>query len=160
MRLKIGKRIDAYHDGKMSPSRLEVVEVVAVSKIADLGKKHLRMWKKAIVEDFDESLMGRLVCYAEGPQRFWDWNCGEFVFAKFVGDKETERDPIMFAKRAWGGWYGVNWNYMLDLGGKVRKEWLKQWEACAKENGRRFQWNEKELKYEWLDEKTGVKAEA
>ena len=81
MKLRTGKRLDAYHDGKTSPSRLSIAEVIDVVKITDLSKKYLRMWKKSIVEDFDEALMGGLVHYIPGPQRFWDWNCDEFIFA-------------------------------------------------------------------------------
>lgn len=157
MKLRTGKKLDAYHDGKTSPSRLSIAEVIDVIKITDLSKKYLRMWKKAIVEDFNEALMGGLVHYIPGPQRFWDWNCDEFIFAKIVGDKETEKDPIMFAKRAWDGWYGVNWNYMLDVKGKVRKEGIDSWTKCAQEMGQRMEWNKKLQMYEYFDIKTGKK---
>ena len=155
MKLRTGKRLDAYHDGKTSPSRLSIAEVIDVVKITDLSKKYLRMWKKAIVEDFDEALMG----YIPVPHRFWDWNCDEFIFAKIVGDKETEKDPIMFAKRGWGGWYGVNWNYMLDVRCKVRKEAIENWKKCAQQMGQRLVWNKKTRLYEYYDLKTGKKVE-
>lgn len=155
MRLKIGRKLDAYHDGKTSPTRLSIAEVIDVIKITDLSKKYLRMWKKAIVEDFDEALMGGLVQYIPGPQRFWDWNCDEFIFAKFLDNKESERDPAMFARRPGGEWYGVNWNYMLDVRGKVRKDAIENWKKCAQEMGQRLVWNNKTRLYEYYDMKTG-----
>lgn len=160
MTIRTGNRLDAYFDGKESPSRLSVVEVIDVLPIVGVSKKYLRMWKRAIAKDFDESLLEGFEFYAEGPQRFWDWNCGEFVFAKIVGDAETEKDPIMFAKRGWGGWYGVNWNYMLDLHGKIRKERLATWEECAKEMGQVMKWNKATLKYDYFNVKTGKKVES
>lgn len=159
MKLKVGKKLDAYHDGKTSPSRLSVVEVIDVIKIEDLGTYYLRMWKKAISDDFNEALIKGCVHYCSGPQRFWDWNCDEFIFAKFVGDKETEKDPIMFAKQGWGGWYGVNWNYMLDVRGKVRKEAIENWKKCAQEMGQRLVWNKKTRLYEYYDLKTGKRVD-
>ena len=159
MKLKVGKKIDAYHDGKTSPSRLSIAEVIDVVKITDLSKKYLRMWKKAIVEDFDEALMGGLVHYISGPQRFWDWNCDECIFAKFLDNKESERDPSMFARRPGGGWYGVNWNYMLDVKGKTRKEVMDTWKKSAQEMGQRMEWNDKLHMYEYFDIKTGKKVE-
>ena len=142
MKLKVGKKIDAYHDGKTSPSRLSIAEVIDVVKITDLSKKYLRMWKKAIVEDFDEALMGGLVHYISGPQRFWDWNCDEFIFAKFLDNKESERDPAMFARRPGGGWYGMD-----------------TWKKSAQEMGQRMEWNDKLHMYEYFDIKTGKKVE-
>lgn len=156
MRLKRGKRLDAYHDGKLAPSRLEIVEVIDVVKIERLSKRYLRMWKKAINEDFDEALLGGVICYVDGPQRFWDWNCGEFIFAKFVSS-ESANEEIMFAKRPGGEWYGVNWNYLLDVHGKIRNEGIDRWTTCAKEMGQRMEWNDKEQKYDYYDIKTGRK---
>lgn len=155
MKVKIGKKLEAFHDGKTSPSRLSIVEVIDVIKITDLSKKCLRMWKKAIVEDFDEALMGGHVHYIPGPQRFWDWNCDKFIFAKISGDKSAEKDPIMFAKRPRGGWYGVNWNYMLDIDGRVVKENMPFWEECAREMGQKVVWNKKEHRLEYSDMETG-----
>lgn len=155
--LKIGKRLDAYLDGKISPSRLDVVEVTDIVPIRSLSKKHLRMWRKAIVEDFDESLIGRVICYADGSTRFFDWNCDAFVFAKIVGDRETEKDPMMFARRPNGSWYGVNWNYRLDVKGTLRKDGLPQWEEAAAYCGQKMKWNKDTLRYDYFDVKTGRK---
>jgi len=157
MRLKIGKRLDAYHDGKRSPSRMCTVEVVAVASITEMSKKYLRMWKKAIVDDFNKSLLDGIMWYIDGPQRFFDWNCDKFIFAKIVGDKRTEKAPMVFAKRPGGEWYGVNWNYLLDVDGRVMKENMKFWEDCAREIGQKIVWNKKKHELEYFDIKTGDK---
>lgn len=157
LEIEEGQRFDAYHDGKLSPSRLSVVEVIAVVNILEMNKKYLRMWKKAINDDFKEHLLERFVICMSGPQREWDWNCEEFIFCKIVGDKRTERDPMMFARTSDGkGWYAVNWNYRLDIGGYVRKKMLRTWKECAREMGQTMKWNDKELKYDYFD-KTGKK---
>lgn len=156
--IRPGRKLDAYHDGKTSPSRLRVVEVLDHIKIEDLGPHYVKMWRKAIIDDFNEALIRRGVCYCTGPQRFWDWNCDSFIFAKFIGDNETDKDPIMFAKRGWGGWYGVNYNYMLDVSGKVRKEGIEQWRECAKERGLVMKRNRNTRLYEYFDA-TGKRVE-
>ena len=156
MKVKVGKKLEAFHDGKISPSRMSTVEVVDVVSITDIGNKYLRMWKKAIVDDFDESLLGSgIIYYVGGPQRFFDWNCDKFIFAKIVGDKRTEKDQIMFAKRPGGEWYGVNYNYMLDIDGREFKTHMPYWEDCAREIGRRLVWNKKTHMLEYFDIETG-----
>ena len=144
-----GMLLDAYDDGKCSPSRHAVVEVVSATNICAVSEKFLHKWRNAIYDDFGESLLDCSVHYCHGPQRCWDWNCDEFIFAKFPHDKETEQEPIMFARRGWGGWYGVNYNYMLDLNGKVREENWEVWQACAKEAGQELKWNAKAHRLEY-----------
>ena len=156
MKVKIGKKLEAFHDGKICPSRMSTVEVVDVVSITDMGKKYLRMWKKAIVDDFNEHLLDGIMCYIHGPQRLFDWNCDKFIFAKIVGDKETEKDPIMFAKCARDEWYGVNWNYLLDVDGSALKKHMPFWEEYAREEmGKRLVWNKKKHRLEYFDIKTG-----
>lgn len=157
MTIRTGKRLDAYFDGKVSPSRLSVVSVIDVCPIKLLSRHYIVMWKKAINRDFNDSILDGCIHYVEGPQRFWDWNCEEFILANIVGD-EIGR-PIMFAKRGWGGWYGVNFNFMLDVTGKFRKERLATWEKCAKDMGQVMKWNKVTLEYEYFDIKTGKKVE-
>lgn len=160
-KVKIGQRLDIYQDGKRSPSRLSVVKVVGTVQIRDLSKGYLRMWKKAINEDFKESLLDGFIHYVEGPQRFWDWNCDTFIFGEIVGNPDTKKDPVMFARRASGKyWYGVNWNYMLDIKGDIRKSSLPTWRKCAAEMGQKIKWNPKVGKFEYFDIKTGKKMEA
>ena len=144
-----GDRIDAYNDGKPSPSRLSAVVVEDVVKRKELPIKYLKMWKKAINDDFNESLIGGYMHYMEEPQQFWDWNCDTFIFAHFPLDKESAKDPIMFAKRP-NGWYGVNWNYQLDISGKIRRQNLKTWKQCAAERGTILKWNAFEGRFEYL----------
>ena len=157
---KAGETLDAYHDGKCSPSRLVRVFIDDVGEIERINDKYLRKWKRAINEDFNQSLFERVIVYLDGPQRFWDWNCGTFVFGHIVGDKDTMKDPIMFARRACGDeWYGVNWNYFLDATGGVRRKRLKMWKECAAEMGQTMKWNAKENRYDYFDKKTGKKVD-
>ena len=153
-KIKKGDRFDLYHDGKISPSRLSILEVDCVLKRGEVSKKYLRMWKKAIIEDFNE-MMGGHIFYADGgPNQFFDWNCEEFIFGRIAGEDwaKGSKDQIMFArvphKR---GWYGVNWNYRLDLEGKFRKEYEPTWRQAAAECGQTMHWNEETLQYEYTD---------
>lgn len=152
--IKKGDRFDAYHDGKPSPSRLSIVSVDRVLRRRDVPKKYLRMWKRAINEDFNE-MMGGLVFYTDdGPNQFFDWNCDEFIFGRMVGldSSEDKGVQIMFAKLANGrGWYGVDWNYRLDLEGRTRKEYEPTWRQAAAECGQTIHWNEETLQYEYTD---------
>jgi len=159
LKVKVGDKFDAYHDGKTSTSRLSVVTVIDIIPIYDLHVKYLKKWKKAINKDFNDSLIRRIVHYVDGPQRFWDWNCETFIFGTIPGDKDTENDPMMFARRPNGSWYGVNWNFMLDITGNVRKKNLPHWKLCAKECGQTIKWNAKEGKFDYFDIKTGKKIE-
>lgn len=143
------KIADGYFDGKCSPSRHVRIAVRGPIRITWLNKKQLRLWKKAINDDFKEALLGGCVIYVDGPQRFWDWNCDEFLIGNIVGDKDTIHDPMLFAKRPGGNWYCVNWNYMLDIKGEVRKENWENWQACAKERGQELKWNSKQHRFEY-----------
>lgn len=141
IRIKEGDRIDAYHDGKCHESRRVTVIVEDVVPRDLMTKKCLRMWKRAINKDFKDSLLDGFIHYIGGPQQFWDWNCDEFVFGHIEGDKESEKDTMMFAKRPSGGWYGVNWNYFLDVGNTVRKEAVRH--AAWKDTRRLWRGEEK-----------------
>jgi len=46
--VEIGQRLDAYHDGKVSPSRLAVVIVDDIIDRAHLSKKAQNLWRKAL----------------------------------------------------------------------------------------------------------------
>ena len=140
-----GMLLDVYEDGKCSPSRHAVVEVVVAANICEVSKKFLRKWRKAIYDDFGKSLLDGILC----SRRFWDWNCDEFIFAKFLDDEETAKEAIMFARSSWGDWYGVNYNYMLDLNGKVLKENWKFWRECAKEAGQELKWHTDAHRFEY-----------
>ena len=163
--VEIGQRLDAYHDGKVSPSRLTVVIVDDIIDRAHLSKKAQNLWRKALKEDFKQVFDSCVyyccpkgLCDLATSYQFWDWNCEEFIVGHILNDKESEKDPILFAKRPDGfGWHGVNWNYSLDLTGSIRKRNLKNWKVCAKECGNKMKWNAKEGKYDYIDLKTGKK---
>lgn len=166
-KLEIGAHLDAYHDGKISPNRLVVVIVDDIIPRRELSKKAQNLWRKALKEDFKRVFGGcSFYCGPNGlydlttTEQFWDWNCDKFIVGHIVGDKRTEKDPILFAKRPEGfGWYGTNWNFCLDLTGRFRKNALQRWRTCAKERGLRMKWNSKEGRYDYFDLKSGKKVE-
>ena len=161
--LKIGQRLDAYHDGKISPSRLAVIVVDDIIPRGDLSKKAQNLWRKALKEDFKQVFDGCVyycgpkgLCDLATTRQFWDWNCEEFLVGHILGDKESEKDPMLFAKRPDGfGWYSVNWNYSLDITGSQRRKYIRQWKICAEEKNRRMEWNAKEGRYDYYDIATG-----
>lgn len=161
--IKIGQRLHAYHDGKVSPSRLAMVVVDDIIDRGDLSKKAQNLWRKALKKDFRDVFGSS--CYYCGPKglydpkttkQFWDWNCQKFIVGHILNDKESEKDPMLFAQRPEGfGWYGVNWNYRLDPDGELLRKNLKTWKTCAKECGTRMKWNAAKGKYDYIDLKTG-----
>ena len=165
MKVEIGDRFDAYNDGKASPSRLVTVVVDNIIDRFNLNKKGQRIWRKALKEDFTNVFEG--CCFycgknglLDATKQFWDWNCDEFIVGHILNDKRTERDPMLFAKRYGGDvWYGVNWNYMLDVTGVVRRRSLKRWRTCASEMGQRMKWNAKTGEYDYFDLKSGEKVD-
>jgi hypothetical protein len=139
--IEIGKTYDGYQDGKSSRlTRIVVDDIIPRMK---LNKNGQRLWKKALNEDFKGVFEGcSFYCGPKGmfdlntTKQFWDWNCDTFIVGHILDDKMTEKDPMLFAKRPNGfGWYCINWNYSLDIDGKVRKNCLKMWRRAAKECG-------------------------
>ena len=149
--VELGQRIDAYNDGKISPDRLSVVVVDDIIPRGELSKRAKNLWRKALKEDFKDVFENNL----DATKQFWDWNCDEFIVGHILNGKD---DKILFAKRPRGfGWYGVNWNYKLDVGGSCRRTNLKVWRECAKEMGQTMKWNAKVGKYDYINIKTGKK---
>lgn len=166
LNVKVGQRIDAYHDGKVSPSRLVVVVVDDIVDRGDLSREAQRLWKKALQKDFRDVFDGNVYYCGpkglfDGTKQFWDWNCNEFIAGHIVNDKRTEKDQMLFAKRPDGfGWYGVNWNYSLDVTGRIRKRSVKVWKACAEECNMVMKWNAKDGRYDYFDIVSGKKVES
>ncbi len=159
--IELGKTYDAYNDGKSSPSRLVRVKITNVVRREDLSKHWWKMWKDAILEDMKCARKSCIHYYLKDgnfTSQMWDWNNELFYFGYIPGDKETEKDdPMMFAKTSWGIWYGVNWNYKLDVSGRIRKNNIKNWKLCAMEMGQTMKWNSKEGRYEYFDTLTKKK---
>ena len=155
----IGKTYDAYNDGKASPSRLVRVTITDSATLQELGRHYVGVWRKALKKDFSRAAEGTTHYWGEDGCKFrmWDWNCNEFFFGEIPGDKESKKDPMLFAKTSWGGWYAVNWNYELDVSNKIRKDSIKNWKQCAKEMNCRMVWNKKSGKYDYFDLETGKK---
>ena len=160
--IAIGQELDAYHDGKASPSRLVRVVVDDIIERKDMSRSARALWRKSLKADFKEVFEG-CVCYhtkVNGKdvefRQFWDWNCDKFIVGHILNDKDTEKDLMLFAKRPYDyGWYGVNWNYSLDISGKTRKACLANWKKCADEMGQTMKWNAEEGRYDYFDKKTG-----
>ena len=164
--IKIGKLYDGYHDGKSG--RMVRIVVDDVIPRIELSKTGQRLWKKALKDDFASVFDGGISLYC-GPKgildpattkQFWDWNCDTFIVGHILDDKDTEKDPILFAKRPAGfGWYAINWNYSLDLEGKVRKACLPMWRRAAKECGLTMKLDRKTGYYIYFN-KEGKRVEA
>lgn len=121
-RLKITDRLTGHQDGKLAREVTIVVDDIMPRE--DLSYAGRRMWKKAINEDFKHSF-DTCITYVGNKgftTQFWDWNCDVFIvghLSKPYGgdDKATEPYSMLFARRNMGmGWYGVNWNYDLEVG--------------------------------------------
>ena len=159
LNLKVGQQIDAYYDGKSSPSRLVRIVVDDILDRSNLTRATQRMWKKALRQDFDD-VFNSCVTYISSrnasTKQFWDWNCTMFIVGHILNDKRTEKDKILFARLADGfGWYAVNWNYALDITGRIRKTCLKNWKICAEENGYKMKWNASCGRFVLFHKKTG-----
>lgn len=152
-KIEIGKVFDAYHDGKMSPSRLERVVITHVLLRNDMTREERRMWKKALKEDFKNVFDGCIWYVKDNLEvkQFWDWNCRQFIVGHIKNDPETKKEPMLFARTLFGEWYGVNWNFLLDVSGDVRRKNLKTWESCAREMGQTLKWNEEEGVFDYFD---------
>lgn len=154
----VGKQLDAYHDGKASQSRLVRVFVEDVCPREQLPRGFRALWRNTLKKDFSD-VFGSRIHYVDDngieTKQFWDWNCEVFILGHIVDDAETLNDTMLFAKRAGGGWYCVNWNYSLDLYGRIRRKMLPTWKKCADEQGLRMEWDPDAGKYKYFDRKTG-----
>ena len=148
-----GRRYDAYHDGKCSPSRHASVVIDRIVGLSELNAVQVNDWKAAIDEDFDSRIDG-CIHYRWTPNQFWDWNCDEFAIGCFF-DVPGDEKYVFFARRPDGSWYGVNRNYSLDLAGSVRKKYLPMWREAAAECWQTMKWNRKTGRFEYFDMKTG-----
>lgn len=151
----VGKHLDAYHDGKISPSRHARVVVLDVVPLAELSPPYRKKWFDVIKEDMEEIADGCIYWQTEDGSTVkneWDWGTKEFVFAEIIGSDEARKDPLMFARMSTGQLYAVNdWNYELDPTGDFRRKKMKDWKACAKENGYRLVYNRKTETYDFKD---------
>lgn len=157
---KVGGVYDAYFDGKCSPSRLYRVMVDKMIRREDMTRRMQTAWKAALREDFC-SVFDGIVLYmnelGECSRQFWDWNCDVFVVGHIVNESSK---PMLFAKTLHGfEWYGVDYNYALDIQGEVRKKCLKDWEKAADEMGTRLSWSSALQQFVHYDKETGEEKE-
>lgn len=156
--LKPGDVLDAYEDGKLSPSRYEAIVVDEVKPIGRLTRRQLAAWRRAIMDDLENVANGCVSYWFDGKEskRFWDWHCETFIIGHIDGNKESMKDKIVFAEESFGrGWYGVNWNYQLDIPGELREKCWPRWKKCAEERGEVVKWDGKRHKYQYFNKKTG-----
>lgn len=120
--LKIGDKLAGYQDGKLARKVTIVVDdIMRRDSFSDAGR---RMWSKALRRDFDDVFDSCVIYIGKkgSTKQFWDWNCDVFIvghLSKPYGgdDKATKPYSMLFARRNMGmGWYGVNWNYDLEVG--------------------------------------------
>ena len=154
--VEIGCLIDAYHDGKVSPSRHAIVVVDGIGTCEDMTKREVALWRKALKEDFTSVFVKGGFAY---PSRFWDWNCDWFLsghFQRVLSGESTKKHSVLFAKMyGVDRWYAVNWNYMLDLTGELRVQNWDTWKKCASEMGQELKWVKEHHKFQYIDKKTG-----
>ena len=158
---KVGCVYDAYFDGKCSPSRLYRVKVDKVIRRADMTRKMQRAWRAALREDFSSVFDGIVFYLNDAGElsrgQFWNWNCDVFVVGHIVNESSK---PMLFAKAMNGfEWYGVDYNYALDIQGEVRKKCLKDWEKAADEMGTRLSWSSVLQQFVHYDKETGEEKE-
>lgn len=152
--IEIGCLLDAYHDGKVSPSRHAIVVVDGIGTCEDMTKREVALWRKALKEDFTSVFVKGTFSY---PSRFWDWNCDWFLSGHFMSGEGKKKHSILFAKMyGVDRWYAVNWNYMLDLTGELRVQNWDTWTKCASEMGQELKWVKERHKFQYLDKKTGM----
>ena len=121
-RLKIADRLTGYQDGKLA--RKVIIVVDDIIRREDMSYAGRRMWKKAINEDFNHSFDTCITYVGDkgATTQFWDWNCDVFISGHLeepfgADEKATKPNSILFARRNMEmGWYGVNWNYDLEVG--------------------------------------------
>lgn len=150
----IGKHLDVYNDGKISPSRHARVVVEDVVPLFNLHPHYRDKWFNAINADMNRVKDGCIWYHLDNGmvvKNRWDWSTQEFIFAKFIGDKRTDKDPMMFAKTMGGYYYAINWNFRLDVTNKFRRQLMKTWKECAKGMGMKMVYNKQTESWDYTE---------
>lgn len=102
---EVGKEYHAFDDGKIKPSRLEVVKIVELIPFGKADEELLKDWKQNVEE-----------CY-------WLYASETDYFAKGEYDDETS----YFVRTEDGGWFSLGWfGSRLDIDGSLYEK-MKEW---------------------------------
>lgn len=95
---EVGKEYHAFDDGKIKPSRLEVVKIVELIPFTEANEELLKEWKQNVEE-----------CY-------WLYASETDYFAK----AEYEDETSYFVRTEDGGWFSMGWfGSRLDIDGSL-----------------------------------------
>lgn len=96
---EVGKEYYAFDDGKISPSRLEVVKIIELIPFAECTDSELKTtWEENVTE-----------CY-------WLYDTETDYFVKAAYDDET----TYFVRTTDGGWFSLGWfGSRLDIDGSL-----------------------------------------
>ena len=101
---EVGKEYHAFDDGKIRPSRLEVVKIVELIPFDKADEELIEEWKQNIEE-----------CY-------WLYATETDYFAKGEWDDETS----YFVRTEDGGWFSLGWfGSRLDIDGELYKKMIE-----------------------------------
>ena len=105
---EVGKEYHAFDDGKIKPSRLEIVKIVELIPFDKADEELLKEWKQNVEE-----------CY-------WLYALETDYFAK----AEYEDETSYFVRTEDGGWFSMGWfGSRLDIDGSLynkMNEWYKE----------------------------------
>ena len=108
---EVGKEYHAFDDGKIKPSRLEVVKITELIPFAEASEELINLWKQEVEE-----------CY-------WLYATETDYFAKGEWDDENS----YFVRTEDGGWFSLGfWGSRLDVDGELYKK-MKEWYPDVKE---------------------------
>ena len=101
---EVGKEYHAFDDGKIRPSRLEVVKIVELIPFDKADEELIEEWKQNVAE-----------CY-------WLYATETDYFAKGEWDDETS----YFVRTEDGGWFSLGWfGSRLDIDGELYKKMIE-----------------------------------
>lgn len=106
---EVNKEYHAFDDGKISPSRHDIVKVLEVIPFEIAEPWLIESWKKNVEE-----------CY-------WLYDKETDYFIKT--ECEGEEDPSYYVRTTDGGWFSIGWwGARLDVTGKLYEGMVKQLE--------------------------------
>ena len=101
---EVGKEYHAFDDGKIRPSRLEVVKITELIPFDKADEELINEWKQEVEE-----------CY-------WLYATETDYFAKGEWDDETS----YFVRTEDGGWFSLGWfGSRLDIDGDLYKKMIE-----------------------------------
>jgi hypothetical protein len=105
---EVGKEYKAFDDGKIRPSRLEVVKILEVIPFKEC-------WDNELISNWTVEVTDCYWLYAEETD----------YFVKAMDSRDTE--PQYFVRTKDGGWFSLGWfGSRLDIDGSLYEK-MKEW---------------------------------